>query len=401
MSPVSRRIVFWAVPLLLLAGLIALALRPEPVAVDFATVSEGPMTVTVAEQGRTRIRDVFAVSAPIRGRALRIEIEEGARVVAGETVLAEIEPVDPEFLDPRAAEEARQAVRAAEAAVTLAEARLRETRAELDYAASQVERMRRLRATNTVAESVLEDAERAFRTREAAVATAEAQVEMRRHELAAAESRLLGPDERGAGGPACPCLPVRAPVDGIVLRVLHESEGVVAPGTPLLEIGDPRDLEIVADFPSPEAVRIEPGQRVIVERWGGEGTLSGEVERVEPFGFTKVSALGIEEQRVNVVIRLTDPPERWARLGHGFEVETRVVLWETERTVKVPLTALLRVGGDWAVYAVEESRARLRPVELGRRNDLEAEIGAGLAPGETVLRYPHDAIEDGTPVVPR
>jgi len=398
MPPVLRRSLFWLVPVLLLAGGLAWGFWPQPVAVDIVAAPEGPMIVTVAEQGETRIRDVFVVSAPVRGRALRIEIEEGDEVMAGETVLAEIEPIDPSFLDVRTAAEARMAVATAEAAVRLAEASLAEARAELDYAAAQVERMRRLRESNTVAQSVLDDAERAFRARQAAVATAEAAIAMRRSQLEAAKVRLRNPGERMPGAGACPCIPIRAPVTGEVLRVLHESEGVVEAGEALVEIGNPGDLEIVSDFPSAEAVRIEPGQRVIVEQWGGPDPLDGEVRTVEPYGFTKVSALGIEEQRVNVVIALTDPPEAWARLGHGFEVETRVVLSEQVSVTKVPLTALFREGDDWAVFAVDDGKAVLRRVTLGPRNDLEAAVVSGIAPGEPLIRYPHDAIEAGTRV---
>jgi HlyD family secretion protein len=393
-----RRIVFWAVPGLLLAAALAWALLPRPVAVDLAAVERGPLVVTVAEEGETRIRDVYVVSAPVRGRALRIEVEEGDPVTADETVLAEIEPIDPAFLDVRSEAEARAAVEAARAGLALARAALAEARAELDFAKAEVERIRRLRATGTVSERALDEAERAFRTREAAVVTAEAAVEMRRSELAAAEARLLRPTEARMRAEACPCIPIRAPVSGQVLRVLHKSEGVVEAGQHLLEVGNPGDLEIVADFLSADAVRIEAGQRAIIEEWGGDGPLAARVRRVEPYGFTKVSALGIEEQRVNVVLDFTDPRERWQRLGHGFQVEVRVVLWEDAAALKVPLTALFRNGGGWAVFVVEGGRARLRPVTVGQRTDLEAQILAGLAQGETVVRYPNDNVEPGSRV---
>ena len=399
MSPRLRRAVFWAVPGIVLALALAAAFRPRAVEVDVVTVVEGPLTVTVAEDGRTRIRDLYVVSAPVRGRALRIDIEEGDPVTAGETVVARIEPTDPAFLDVRSEAEARVGVETAKAALALSEARLAEARAELDFAEAEVRRVRRLRESGTVPERALEEAERALATRRAAVETARAAIAMRRSELEAARVRLRRPDE--AGGEGCPCLPIRAPVSGQVLRVLHESEGVVSAGEPLVEIGNPGELEVVADFLSSDAVRIEPGQRVLLERWGGDGALAGEVERVEPYGFTKVSALGIEESRVNVVIRFTGPPGRRARLGHGFELEARVVLWEAARVTKVPLTALFREGTDWAVFTVEDGRAAIRRVELGPRTDLEAAVQAGLAPGERVLRYPHDAIEPGSRVAPR
>jgi len=396
-----NRLLFWAVPAVLLAGGLWLAFRPQPAEVDIVTVAEGPLAVTLAEEGRTRIRDVFVVSAPVGGRVLRARVEEGDRVAAGETVLTEIEPADPAFLDPRSETEARRAVAAAQAGVALAEAQIVQARADLDYAAAELARTRGLHARGVVAERVLDEAQRLNDTRAAALRAAEAVLAMRRAELSVAEARLMRPGAATAWPDGCPCLPVTAPVGGQVLRVLQESETVVAAGQPLFELGDPRELEIVTDYPSADAVRIAPGQRVIVGRWGGGTDLAGEVIRVEPYGTTRVSALGIEEQRVNVVIRLTDPPEAWARLGHGFEVETRVVVWESDSVVKVPLTALFRDDGDWAVFRVEGDRAVLQPVTPGPRADLEAAVLSGLAPGDRILRYPHDAIAPGQRLRPR
>jgi HlyD family secretion protein len=183
-----------------------------------------------------------------------------------------------------------------------------------------------------------------------------------------------------------------------VLRVLHESAGVVEAGQPLVEIGNPGELEIVVDFLSSDAVRIDPGQRVIIDEWGGNDLLQGQVAKVEPYGFTKISALGIEEQRVNVVIDFTDPPERWSQLGHGFQVEVRVVLWENDAVLKVPLTALFRDGGGWAVFTVDEGRAWLQPVTIGHEADFEAEIVTGVSEGDVVIRYPNNHVEQGTAV---
>lgn len=395
MSATRSRLLFWVVPAALLAGGLVLAFRPQPAEVDIVTVAEGPLAVTLAEEGQTRIRDVYVVSSPVRGRMLRARVEEGDHVEAGETVLTEIEPADPDFLDPRSEAEARRAVAAAEAGVALAEAQIVQARADLDYAAAELTRARGLHARGVVAERILDEAQRLHDTRAAALRAAEATLAMRRAELSVTEARLMRPGGVPGWTEDCPCLPVTAPVSGQVLRVLQESESVVAAGQALFEIGDARDLEIVTDYPSADAVRIEPGQRVIISRWGGERDLSGEVTRVEPYGTTKVSALGIEEQRVNVVIRLTDPPDAWARLGHGFEVETRVVVWQSDSVVKVPLTALFRENGDWAVFRVEDGRAVLQPVEPGPRADLEAAIVSGLAPGAEVLRYPHDGIAPG------
>jgi HlyD family secretion protein len=255
-----------------------------------------------------------------------------------------------------------------------------------------------LRASNTISARALDEAERSFKTRKAAVATAEAGLAMRQSELAGAKIRLLDPREARTRAGSCPCVPIHAPVSGRVLRVLHESEGVVEAGEALVEIGNPGELEIVVDFLSSDAVRIEPGQRVIIDEWGGDEALQGQVARIEPYGFTKISALGIEEQRVNVLIDFTDPPERWSQLGHGFQVEVRVVLWEDGAALKVPLTALFREAGDWMVFVVDEARARLQPVVIGHEADFEAEIVTGLSEGEVVIRYPNNHVVEGATV---
>lgn len=401
MSKTLHRGVFWGVPAVIVAGALIYAFRPQPIDVDLIAAVEGPMVATVSEEGETRIRDIFVLSAPVRGRMMRIEIEEGDAVIAGETVIAEIEPTDPAFLDIRSQAEAEAAVETAKAAVAFAEARLTEAMAERDFAAAEVARARRLRASGTVSERALDDAERLYSTREAAVESARAEVRMREAEQTAAEIRLLRPDEARLQAAGCPCIPIPAPVSGRVLRVLHESEGVVEAGYPLVEIGDPAELEIVVDFLSSDAVRIEPGQRAIIDDWGGDTPLNGTVSRIEPYGFTKVSALGIEEQRVNVRIDLTDPPDRWRRLAHGYQVEARVVLWEDDAALNVPLTALFRDGADWAVFRVEDDTARLTRVEVGHRSDVAAQILSGLSTGDQVIRYPNDHIADGSPVRPR
>ncbi len=404
MSASLRRLVTWMIPAGLLAGALVYAFQPQPVDVDLVTVARGPLIASVTNEGETRIKDVFVVSAPIMGRALRTEMEEGDPVQAFSTVLAEIEPIDPAFLDVRSEAEAQAMVDASRAALAQAEAALAEARAELDFATSEVDRTRTLRASNTVSARALEDAERLYRTREAAVGTATATVGMRLSELRAAELRVLQPTANPEGAGACPCVPIMAPVDGTVLRILQESEAVVQPGDPLIEVGNPADLEIVADFLSTDAVRIQPGARVLIENWGGPVPINGTVRRIDPFGFTKISALGIEEQRVNVLIDLTDPHPVWDRLGHGFQVDARVVLWEGRDVLHLPLTAVFRArdgdggaGADqpWVVFAVEDGRAALRPVRLGHGNDLEVQILSGLEEGDQVVLFPNDSIIPG------
>jgi HlyD family secretion protein len=392
----QHRIWLWtAASAALLVGL-AFAFWPRPILVDLARVTRGPLRVTLDEEAKTRVHDVFVLSAPVAGQARRIESHVGDLVVGGETIVAEIEPLDPEFLDVRSASEARATIQASEAARDLAAAELEKEQAERDFARTELDRIRGLYQRGATSERDLDAAERDFRTRAAAVGTAKAALQRQSFELDRARARLLSPAGTRSKDDSCDdCVPIRAPVSGRILRVLHESEGVVRAGEPLIEIGDPRDLEIVVDLLSEDAVRTEAGQAVLIDDWGGGAVLSGRVRRIEPYGFTKISALGIEEQRVNVIIDLIDPPERWRRLGHGYRVEARIVLWEDPAALKVPYTALFRDGEQWAVFVEADGRAQQRQVQLGRHNGLEAEIRDGLQEGEEVVLYLSDRILDG------
>lgn len=386
--------------LLLLAALVY-TFMPRPVSVDLVEAAHGPLLITIDEEGETRVRDIYVLSAPVAGRALRIDAEVGDRVVAGKTVVAEIEPIDPAFLDPRSEAQARADINAAESARELALAQLDSARAELEFAESELQRARQLVSDKLISEHALDEAERGYKTRKAELATARAALQMSSFELERARAQLVSPVSTHERPERCDCVPLRAPVNGRILRVLHESEGVVAAGEPLVEIGNPEDLEIVTDLLSTDAVRAAAGQRVIIRQWGGEQTLEGRVRRIEPFGFTKVSALGIEEQRVNVIIDITSPPQAWARLGHGYQLETRIVLSEQADALKLPLTALFRDGPRWAVYVEEAGRAQLRHVEVGEGSQLEAGILQGLKAGERVIEHPGNRIADGVRITAR
>lgn len=398
----QRRLMFW----MPIAAAVVLAIVwlfwPRAVPVDFAVVAAGPLQVSISDEGETRVRDIFVVSAPVPGLMRRIALEAGDEVVAGKTLVARIEPSAPTFLDQRSEAEARAAVAAAEAAQTLALASVRRAEAELDFAQAELRRFRSLAERDTVSANDLDAADRRARTAAAAVDEALAAQRMRDSELTQTRARLIAPGlVRRRRSADCDCVEVASPVSGSVLRVLHESETVVASGMPLLEIGNPRDLEIVTDLLSTEAVRVLPGQPVLIEAWGGEQPLNGVVRRVEPFGFTKVSALGIEEQRVNVVIDFTDPAERWQRLGHGYRVEPRIVLAVSPDALKLPRAALFRDGEHWAVFVRDSGRARLRHVQLGLENGLEAEVLQGLEAGEAVVLQPGDRVSAGTRVTAR
>lgn len=398
----ERRLMFW-LPIVAVTALAVLWLFwPRAVPVDFAVAATGPLMVSVSDEGETRVKDVFVVSAPVPGLMRRITLEAGDAVVTGQTVIARIEPSDPSFLDRRTEAEARAAAQAAQAAQKLAVATVRRAEAELDFAQAELRRYRGLAERDTVSANDLDAAERRARTAEAALDEARAALRVRESELAQAQARLMAPGlARRTRSTDCDCVDVYSPVSGSVLRVLKESEGVVASGAALLEIGDPARLEIVADLLSTDAVKVRAGQRVLIEAWGGEAPLSGQVRRVEPFGFTKVSALGIEEQRVNVVIDFTDPPARWQQLGHGYRVEPRIVLAEKADALKVPRAALFRDGGEWAAFVDDSGRATLRRVKLGLENGLEAEVVEGLAAGERVVLQPGDRVSEGTRVKPR
>ena len=396
-----RRLWFWIPPLALLLAVLGWLFRPQPVAVDLAVVQRGPLRVTVTDDGETRVKDVFVVSAPVAGLMRRIELEAGDEVKAGETIVARIEPTDPSFLDRRTAAEVTAAVRAAEAARTHAVAEVSRVQAELEFAQAELRRYESLVVRAAISQNDLDSARRRARTAEAALEESRAGLRIRESELELARARLLTPGGARSPSEACDCVVVRSPVSGRVLRVLTESEGVVSAAAPLIEVGDPQRLEVVVDLLSTDAVRVEPGQRVLVESWGGSGSLEGVVRRVEPFGFTKVSALGVEEQRVNVIVDFVGPPEQWRRLGHGFRVEPRIVLWESQDVLKVPLSALYRAGADWMVFSDDDGRAIPTRVRIGHENGLEAEVLEGLDAGQGVVTHPSDRVAPRARIEPR
>ena len=399
MRPVIRRIVF-ALLLLVIAGAAAWALWPRPVLVDVAIVARGPLEVTVEDEGVTRIREVYTVSAPTSGKMLRMPREVGDELVAEQTVVAVIEPTDPAFLDIRTQRVNEAAVDAAMAAVDLADAQVKQARSQLDFAQGDLRRANQLAQRQAISERTLDKAKLDVTSAEAGLASAVANLEVRRRELASARARLIQPGEAPPNHAAC-CIQLRAPVSGRVLKVVVESEQVVQPGAPLIEIGDPADLEVVVDLLSRDAVRVEPGAPARIEAWGGEAALNARVKRIEPTGFTKVSALGIEEQRVKTVLDLTDPPELWKRLGHGYRIVARITVWRSEDLLLVPLGALFRQGDKWAVFVAEGGRARTRVVEIGERDRRGARVVSGLREGQQVILHPSDRLSDATSVARR
>ncbi|MFN4258173.1 MAG: efflux RND transporter periplasmic adaptor subunit [Gemmataceae bacterium] len=382
-------------------AILVFAFVPKPISVDVAPIERGLLRVTVDEDGKTRIRERYVVSAPLAGRSQRIFLKPGDPVIPGQTVLTIIEPTDPALLDARGRLEAEARVRAAEASRKRAEANLARAESAAQFAQREYERARQLSIGRGIAQQDLEDLawkERAARDdlRAAELGVDIAQFELELAQAALARTKPMSPGEEDQWR-----IEMRAPVPGKVLNVFQESSAVVPSGHQLLEIGDPTDLEIEIDVLSQDAVKVTPGDKVLLEHWGGGEPLWGRVRLIEPAGFTKISALGVEEQRVNVIVDFADPPEMRPALGHGYRVEARIIIWEGPDVLKVPSSALFRHDDGWAVFVIEAGKARRRLVRIGRQNGLEAEVVAGLHEGEIVIVHPSDKIHDGGKVAPR
>ncbi|MEW9798728.1 efflux RND transporter periplasmic adaptor subunit [Alteromonas sp. CYL-A6] len=398
MATVRQRMGFWLpIAAVFLLGL-TYAFWPRPVPVHMTEITEGPLQVSITDEGDTRIHDVYTLSAPISGQVRRIHHHAGDAVVAGETIVAEIEPSESAFLDPRTRAETLASKQAAESARHQAEEAVKQAQADFDFADSELARIRPLAASGTASQRELDDAVRQYKSGKARLANSQAALQMRNYEVKRQDALLAPPAAPDSPGRCGECMSIRSPITGTILRVLTRSEGVVQAGTPLLEIGDAKDLEVVVELLSSRAVMVEPGMPVRLQNWGGETPLWGRVDRVEPVGFTKYSALGIEEQRVNVIVSFTSPYEEWEKLGHGYQLDASVILWEADHVRKVPVTALFREAGNWHVFVVRNGKAVRQAVSIGRKNDNEAEVTDGLQAGDRVITYPNDTLTDGTAV---
>jgi HlyD family secretion protein len=372
---------------------------PDPIAVDTALARHGPIIVTVSSEGRTRVKEQYEVAAPLAGRLLRVGLKAGDSVVAGETIIGTIEPPQPQFHDSRLSAELEAKVRAADAARALALADLERAKADFQFAKREYERNRSLSTIGAIADRMLQQSERDAKMREAAVTVAESVVKQRVSELESARASLGVPS--GTDGALIGHnVEVRAPVSGRVLNVLKESESIVSPGMPLIQLGDVTKLEVMLEMLSEDAVKVREGASATLEGWGGK-QLNAQVRRIEPSGFTKVSALGIEEQRVRVLLDFTDPPETWQTLGNGYRVNAKIVIWNHDNVLKVPMGGLFRDGNRWACFVITDNSAQLRHLEIGHFTDTEAEVVDGLADGASVILHPSDRISGGTPVKSR
>lgn len=415
------RWIFWIALAGVVAVAIALSSRPKPAMVEVTDVATGPMRVTVGARGRTRVQDQYVVLAPVHGNLGRIQLHSGDPVGEGD-VLARIEAIAPPLLDPTQRQELAARADASAAAERQASAGVSRADSRLRFVKKDLSRVRTLFHNGTMSQAELETAELAVDTARKDLESAKFGARVAKHEKSMAQAALARANRHGGdevrtkpkakpktntkeAPPAEPRvrsedqLEIHAPVEGRVLRILRKSEGVVQPGEPLLEVADLRALEVVVDLLTTDAVKVTQGDEVELVRWGGEGPLHGRVRLIEPAAFTRVSALGVEEQRVNVIIDLDEPPEQRPRLGDGFALDAEIVVWSQPEVLKLPLSTLFRDAEGWNCYVVEEGVATRRPVQIGRRNDFEVQITSGVSAGEQVVLHPSDRISDGTAVV--
>lgn len=396
MNTAWKRRFTWLATALAISVALIYGFREQPRLVDVAAVIKAPMQVAVEQEGKTRVVDRFIVSAPIAGTACRVDLDVGDRIDRDQSVVT-IRPLQSQALDPRRRAEAEARVAAAKATLQAAEQTAQSARAEAGLAAKELVRVRPLAREGHVSAESLDTTSSKARSSEAALRSAEFSVDVARHELTAARTALkyTGPEGRSLSGDA---VQVLAPVSGRILKIHQECEGVVSAGQPLLEIGDTRSLEVETDVLSADAVRIRPGMQVLYEHWGGKEPLRGLVRRIEPVGFTKVSALGVEEQRVLVISDITSDSTEWRDLGDGYRVESRFILWQADDVLQIPASALFRLDDTWAVFVADAGVAKRRIVITGQRNGLSAEILEGLNEGESIITHPDDSIEDGVAV---
>lgn len=377
----------------IIAAVAVISLWPRPPKVQIAEVSSGWMEVTIQQDGVTRIKDRYLVSATVGGKLARINLRPGDSIRRGETIIAVIQPTPPAMLDARQIAQLNANVEAAKRQVEMAEARRAQADAQLRQAEANFGRFKTLVDDGGASRSEFELAEVEYRNKNEGLRVANFEFEIRGFELQQAEVALRHFTEEEQGDPLQ--FEIRAPIDGVVLRVFEESSTVLLPGTPLLEVGNPADLEIVIDVLSTDAVKVQSGNAVILDHWGGEQNLLAEVRRVEPAAFTKVSALGVEEQRVNVIADFREPVAVLERLGDQYRVEANIVVWKEDQVVQVPNNALFRVDGEWAVFAVDGQKLKTTKIEVGKRNATHAQVLSGLKTGQSVVIYPGDLLEDG------
>jgi HlyD family secretion protein len=382
-------------------GALVYALMPEKIKVDIVSLERGDLLITLDGEGKTRIHDIYTVSTPIDGRITRIESEPGDFVTAGETLIANMYPANPNFLDKRAETQAQADVQGAQAALSLANSRVKQAKAQLEFDKSDYKRTQELFNKKSISKAGLERAELRLKTLQAEYETALSNKNVMQSRLESSQARLLKPSEEDLHDKDDCQICIRSPVDGRVLRILHKSESIVPVGTALVEIGDPADLEINIEMLSGNAVKVQVGDEAIIKRWGGESELKATVKVIEPSGFTKISALGVEEQRVNIILSFTDPREKWQSLGDAFRVEASIIVDRVENALLVPISALFRDNEQWVVFKEIDGNAHLQKVKVGRKNDSYAEVLDGLDISDKIIIHPGNSVADGVKIVQR
>jgi len=388
-----------AVTAALITALLIWGFWPQAVVVEAMAVIRAPMSVTIEEEGRTRVIDRYIVSAPVDGVACRVQLDVGDPVEQGQLLLG-ISPLESQVLDPRSRARAEALVASAESALQAAREQAQAALARHEFATNDLQRLRPLAEKNLLSQESFDKAKTEARTAAAAMRSADFSVEVASYDLEAARTTLQYSAATRSDLPV-ETVPVHSPIDGRILKIHHECRGPVGTGEALFEVGDPAALEVEVDVLSADAVKIKSGMDVLFERWGGEQALQGRVRNIEPIGFTKFSALGVEEQRVLVISDFTSPAERWQRLGDGYRVEAKFVLWQETEVLQVPASSLFRYKKGWALFVIEDERAIRREVDVGQRNGLTAQILAGIEDGEMVINHPSDAVEDGRSVMQR
>ena len=393
-----RRLVPFGLAAALLAAIVY-GFLPKPVEVETAEVSTGPLVVSVLEEGKTRVRHRYTISPPIAGMLNRVELRAGAPIKKGETVLATIQPQLASFLDPRSRAEADARLKGAAAGKMRAQAEVERANEALTMAEKERARAAELKKKGAVSEKEFDAAENQAAMLARELRAAEFALQVAEFERVQAEAALQQ-SENPAGSESKP-LQIPAPVDGYILNVAEESARAVAPGVPIMEVGDVADLEAEIELLSSDAVAVPVGADVSIEQWGGGKPLRGKVALVEPGGYTKISALGVEEQRVKVRVNFVDPIPPEHPLGDRYRVEARIVTWRADRVLQVPTGALFRRGGDWMTFLLDAGKARLAKVEIAHNNGVAAEVVSGLSEGQRILIHAPDTVADGSPVKAR
>ncbi len=389
-----RTILFLILAIIIFA--IGYGLVPKPKFVETAEVSQGYMKVAIYEDGKTRVMNRYVISVPVAGFTPRIKFDVGDSVSKGQ-MITELEPLRSNVLDPRSRAEANARIAAAEAKLRAAMENTQVAKVSDEFAKKELERARLLFEDLLITEEDLDEVETESRQAEATLRSFEFAVDVARHEKSAALTALEFSAANELNSYEEKVI-IKSPINGRILKINHESEGVVREGQALIEIGDLQALEIVTDVLSADAVRITSGTPVLIERWGGEKPLKGHVRVVEPVGFTKISALGVEEQRVLVISDIVSPPEKWEQLGDGYRVEVSFIIWEDESVLQIPTSAIFRLDDEWAIFVISKKKAQIRMVKVGYINGMTAQIVSGIAKGDTVIIHPDSSIKDGSRV---